>query len=446
MGKYFGTSGIRGLADELLADSFVVKVGRAAGSFFGGTGKRLCVARDTRPSGQRVADALVRGLAEQGCDVTDLGVLTTPGLYYLTREMGFDGGVVVTASHNPPEYNGIKFCDSQGAIGEEQEAKIEKLVDQQPKPAATKGTLQKVDGVAEYSKRLLKIAPKPKKRMRVLVDCAAGPASLIAPKVMRELGYDVVAFNCAADATKSNRPLEPKAHNLGKAVEALKDGGCEAGIAFDGDADRVAFFDAKGAFDDDECNAAVCLAFLKGKKNREVIGTVENRSYLDAVLAKVGAHVYRTKVGDVSIVRACRERKAALGVEESGHYMIPEFGYFSAALYPALVLLASTDDFSSIRRTLAETPRNYSSKKRIPCPDKKKAKVMAAVGAKIKALKGGKLNEIDGYRVDYEDAWFMVRPSGTEPIVKLYFEARTKERVEEMEKTVEGMVEEALGS
>ncbi|OIO27317.1 hypothetical protein AUJ16_03795 [Candidatus Micrarchaeota archaeon CG1_02_60_51] len=446
MGKYFGTSGIRGLASSQLTDAFVRKAADAAGAFYGAE-KKVCIARDTRPSGQRIRDALAQGLAEQGCEVTDFGVLTTPGLYYLTRELGFDGGVMITASHNPPEYNGIKFCDANGALPEADEEAIEKLIDKPPARAKTKGTLREIDGVTEYAERLVKIAPKPRKRMRVLVDCAAGPAALVAPRVLRKLGYDVVEFNCVPDATKSNRPLEPKAPNLKLAVEALRETGAEAGIAFDGDADRVAFFDRNGAWDDDENNAAVCLANLKSKKNRLVIGTVESRSYLDAVLAKIGATVYRTKVGDGAIVRACREKNAAMGVEESGHYVMPEFGFFSAALYPALVLLASTDDFSSVRKTLAETPRNHSSKKRLACPNEKKQKAMAFIGKKLESLEGnGVLNDADGFRYDYPDSsWLMVRPSGTEPIIKLYFEARTLVRVQELERAVESIAKEALG-
>lgn len=426
MGKLFGTSGIRGVAGSEINDELVERLSLAFAATIG-AGKRVCVGRDTRASGPDLEEKLVGELTENGLSVTRLGVISTPGVYYLTRELGFDAGVMITASHNPPEYNGFKFCNSEGMSLDQE--KMEGYYFEPPAHSTKqKGKSVRMEGASEFFKRMLVLCPKPLKRLRLVLDCACGPNSTHAPGFFRGMGHEVLEVNCEPDVTKCNRPLEPKGDTLEKTIAFAIESKADAGVCFDGDNDRVVFLNAKGFVGLQDANAAVALSAFNEKK--EAVGSVETGRFVENAIKRAGGSLHRTIVGDAFIARCVKERGAALGLEECGHYMLPEVGYFSSTIYPACLLL-SKFDLNSLDKEFEGVERPLFAKERINCPNEEKERVMTAVAGKMQAL-GGRVTSIDGVRVDWENAWVLVRPSGTEPYMKVSAEASSKEKLEEL--------------
>ncbi|OIO25146.1 hypothetical protein COX85_01825 [Candidatus Micrarchaeota archaeon CG_4_10_14_0_2_um_filter_55_9] len=441
MNKLFGTSGIRGIYGSEISGELVQGMAKSFAHYLG-EGKKVCVGRDTRRSGPDLEQKLVEGLTENGLNVVKLGVISTPGVYFLTRELGFDAGVMITASHNPPEYNGLKFCDSQGMSVDQQ--RIEEGYFNPPEFAATaKGGVEELDGANEFFSRLAKICPPPLKKLKLVVDCACGPDSTHLPDFLRSQGHEVLERNCVADVEKCDRPLEPKPDTLQKTIEFLRQNRADAGLCFDGDNDRIVFLDRNGFLGLQEANAAIASIVIGKSKSREVVGSVETGRFVEEAVKRAGGSLHRTIVGDAFIARTVKERGAALGLEECGHYMIPRIGYFSSTIYPATLLLAKRD-VNEIRRDFSSIPKTFFAKERINCPNEKKAAVMNAAAEKMKAMRGGEITDIDGVRVDWEDSWLLVRPSGTEPYMKVSGEALAQERLDELIGLGKGLVKEAM--
>jgi len=439
--KLFGTSGVRGVVGTEVNDELVERLSHAFAAVVG-EGKRVCVARDTRRSGPDLEEKTVDELLEAGLGVTRLGVLSTPGLYFLTRELGFDAGVMITASHNPPEYNGFKYCDALG-MATDQEAIEREYAAPSKRAKNAAGKEARADGASEYYARLARLCPKPLKKMRLTVDCACGPDSEHLPALLRSHGHEVLEVNCTPDVTKCDRPLEPKPDTLAKTIAFSRENKADAGLCLDGDNDRIVFLDRNGFLGFQEGNAAVAASVLSDSVKKEVVGSVETGRFVEKAIEQAGGTLYRTVVGDTVIARAVRNRGAALGVEECGHYLVPRFGFFSSTVYPAALLL-SKRDVNAVKKEFSGIPRVFFDKTRLACSNQEKAKAMRAVAGGVRAL-GGKATEIDGVRVDFADgAWLLVRPSGTEPYLKVNCEAYTQKRLEELARAGRALVEAAL--
>jgi phosphoglucosamine mutase len=442
MGKLFGTSGIRGLYGKEISDSLVQGVIKSF-AYWLGEGKTVCVGRDTRKSGPELEEKIVEALRENGLNAVRLGVVPSPAVYYLSRELGFDAGIMVTASHNPPEYNGLKFCNSRGMAVDQQ--KIEEGYFNPPDYSPPKkGGEREVDGAQEFFSRLEKKCPKPAKPLKLVVDCACGPNSEHMPGFLRTQGHEVLEKNCVPDVTKCDRPLEPKPGTLQNTVEFLKENGADAGLCFDGDNDRVVFLDRNGVLGFQEANAAIASIMVEesDSEKKEVVGSVETGRLVEEAVKRAGGSLHRTIVGDTFIARTVKERGALLGLEECGHYLVPEIGFFSSTVYPAALLLAKRD-INNVRQEFSSLPKTFFAKERIGCPNERKKAVMEFAASRLREL-GGRATDIDGVRVDWDDAWVLVRPSGTEPYMKVSGEAVTQARLDELVTKGKKFVEEAL--
>jgi phosphomannomutase len=432
---------VRGVVGETITEDVVRRLARAFADTLG-PGARVCVGRDTRRSGPLLEEWLIAELVAGGIDVVRLGVVSTPATYLLTREMGFCAGVMVTASHNPPEYNGFKFCNERGMCADQETIARNYFEPVSVRPSAPTGTVSYVDGAAAFFQHLSRICPPPLKPLRLVVDCACGPNSLPLPKFLRAQGHQVLEYNCEPDIERCDRDPEPMPSTLGKTIDFLLSSDADAGLCFDGDNDRVVFLDRQGFLGFQHGNAAICRIVLAEAASKLVVGSVETGRFVEEAVKQAGGSLVRTVVGDMNVAQEVKARGAACGIEECGHYILPAAGYFSETVYPATLLLARRD-INTIKDELAFIPPVYAQDLRIPCAEESKRAVMEHVRAAMSQLDGTHL-DIDGMRVDWDDGWLLVRPSGTSPYMKVNAEAFTKERLEQLIELGAGFVREAL--
>jgi phosphoglucosamine mutase len=445
----FGTSGIRGRLDEGVSPESCLEIGKAVGSMLP-LGSRVCLATDTRLTRDALSSALISGLLSAGIDVTEFGILPTPALALLTRELGFAAGIMVTASHNPPPYNGIKLFnrDSLG-FSAKQEEDIESRYRRKDFRQAhwdEYGSLNREEKAGEkYRQILKKKAPgKVEPRLKLLIDPGNGASCELAPAFFRELGFEVTAVNNEPDGLFPGRGAEPTAETLKTTIKALNDCHADLAICFDGDADRVVFCDREGFLGFNEMVAFISRLAVKQSGKAKVVTTVETGKLLDAAVADLKAEVFRTRVGDVPLAYATKELNAAIGVEPVGVYILPQAGYYPESFLAALFLLSQINDAREIRDFFAKLLPFFSEQAKIPCPNGSKAEVAELCLEKAGSFKGGELNALDGVRLDFPDSWLLIRPSGTEPIFRVLVEANSESRVKQLMTQGVSLVKEAI--
>ena len=330
------------------------------------------------------------------------------------RKFGY--GVMVTASHNPPDYNGFKFWDDKGAFRRNQEERLEELFRGKKFSDAGGGEVSSMDFTREHID-MISDKVEVESQVKVLVDCAGGAGSMITPKLLRELGCEVTAVNTNTDGVFPH-PLEPTAENLRETCRLVREGDYDIGLVHDGDADRTAAIDRNGKLIEWDRFLSV-LAWGKHK----VVTTVD----ASMIVQDVCDNVVVTPVGDVAVAQAISKHKADFGGEPSGTYIFPEIHMYPDGVATAAktVEAVSKGLFYSI---LEEIPSLPVERVKIPCPEGKKKQVMVEVGKRVDEI----CVSIDGLRVEYDDGWILVRPSGTEPYVRVTVEARDKKRLDEL--------------
>jgi phosphoglucosamine mutase len=445
----FGTSGIRGRLDEGVSPESCLEIGKAIGSTLP-LGSRVCLATDARLTRDALSSALASGLLSAGIDVTEFGILPTPALALLTRELGFDAGIMVTASHNPPPYNGIKLFnrDSLG-FSAEQEEELENIYRRRKfRPASWQeyGSLTREEKTGEKYLLALKkkVTWKVEPRLKLVSDPGNGASCKLAPKFFKGFGFEVFAVNNEADGLFPGRGAEPTAETLKATIKSLEDYGADLAICFDGDADRVVFCDRQGFLGYNEMVAFISRLAVKQSGRAKVVTTVETGRLLEAAVADLGAEVSRTKVGDVPLAYATRELDAAIGVEPVGVYILPQAGYYPESFLASLFLLSQLNDVREIRKFFSQLPPFFFEQARIPCPDGLKDKVAEICQEKASSFEGGELNALDGMRLDFADSWLLIRASGTEPIFRVLVEANSKSRLKKLMAQGVSLVKEAI--
>ncbi len=442
----FGTSGIRGVVGLGLTLDGCERAGRALGTLLE-QGAHVSLARDTRHSGPIVAEAVIHGLISSGVHVVDYGVAPTPVLAALTRAGGFAAGVMITASHNPPEYNGIKLFDAEGmGFSRELEQSIEALCEL--------NTFNTGRGAVELDGRALQryLAGLPPDLVRkavaarvpLLVDPGNGAASGFARVLFQSLGIQVSAVNDTADGDFPGRGSEPSAETLTATCEAVRASGAGLGACFDGDADRVVFCDHDGFLGLDEMVAFVARQRVKQTSRRVLATTVEAGLLPQLALERVGGCVVRGKVGDVAVAHLTRETGAALGAESIGVYIFPEQGLYPDSFAAVLHVLGMLTEPSAVRHFIASLPRLHLVKRKVRCPSACRAAVMESVVARLAGALAASADvtvaTIDGVRLDLPGAWLLVRPSGTEPVIRVTAEATDPARARDLACEADGIV------
>lgn len=449
MGRLFGTSGARGLVGEQITPGLIMDLGQSLATLLGNSGT-VVVGKDPRTSSDMLESSLVSGLLSGGCDVRRLGVVPTPAVSFAVRELRAKAGVMITASHNPPEYNGVKLFDASGmAYTPILEGKVERIYFGKKWCQVTWdeiGEVEDTDILLDYIEALA-CSVQLSKNYKVVVDCGNGAASFVSPRLLREIGCKVVSLNCQPDGLFPGRPLEPSSENLTELCRVVRSTGADMGIAHDGDADRVVFVSETGAVASGDEVLALMASSQLTKEGDVIVTTVDASKVVDEVVVNGKGKVVRTKVGDVSVAAEINRRGAVFGGEPCGAWIFPRFSMAPEGLLGALKVLELLDVYGNkFSKLLEPLPDYYMLREKITCPEEKKAKAMSIVSKKL--VKGFSeaigVIRVDGVRVDLLDGWVLVRASGTEPYIRLTAEAKTPGRAEEILKKAKKILKETL--
>jgi len=429
--KLFGTNGVRGVVNKELTAELALKLSMATGTYF--EGADLTVGCDGRVSSPLFLDVVCSGLASVGCQVWNLGMITTPALQFLTKDWGLKGGVMITASHNPPEYNGLKVMGNKGVeLPHEQELKIERIYFQskwkladwnkvrQPLPVAEKfagyvqSILENVDG----------IPPQP--NLKVLVDAANGVSVLSTPLILEKLGGKVSILNGTIDGTFPGRMPEPTPEHLKETSRILPSLHADFGVAHDGDGDRAVFLDEHGSVCwGDRTFALIVKDFLENYPGQKIVTPISSSQMIEEIAEKYGGEVVYTPVGSVYVSNLMLKINAKLGGEENGGiFYAPHVAARDGGIATAMIYKIIAETRKPLSRLVGELPKSYIVKDKVPCPDSIKAEVTEAIR---NLPRKGKVLDIDGIKVWIPPrSWILIRPSGTEPIFRILAEAPTK--------------------
>lgn len=447
---------IRGIAGTDLVPEFAELLGRAYASYLRSrsgaprTAKlRVSVGWDCRLSSDALSTALVKGLSESGLDVIRLGTCATPTTYFSIFHLDLDGGIMVTGSHNPGDYNGFKICVGKETIHGTEIQELRKLMEAglagKPPVAGQPGAVSDHPIIPPYLEHLVKNARnlQPKK---IVIDAGNGTASTIAPELFRRLGAEVVPLYCELDGRFPNHHPDPTVPaNLKDLVTTVKKLNADFGVAFDGDSDRIGVVDETGRIIfGDELMVIFSRSLLKELPGATIISEVKSSHRLYNDIAARGGNPIMWKTGHSLIKSKMKETKAALAGEMSGHIFFADryFG-FDDAIYAALrlyeIACATPGPLSSL---ISDLPQTVSTPEiRVDCEEEKKFRLVDET--KRRLLVGYKITDIDGVRVDFGDAWGLVRASNTQPVLVLRFEAPSEKRLNEVRSVVERSLMEA---
>ena len=449
--RLFGTSGIRGIANAELTPELALKVGMALASLRG-PGPYV-LGRDARTTGPFLAMAFSSGIMACGGDVLDLGLLPTGAVAFLTRELRARAGCVVTASHNPPEYNGLKFFRPDSApLWPEEQREIEEAVGTSSFKLASwdsAGDYRRLDETRRYIDALAGLW-EPRRRWRVVLDAGCGSASVVAPEVFRAVGAEVVALNARPDGHFPARSPDPRPDTVGELCSMVRALGADVGFAYDGDADRMVVVDERGSLVPfDVALAAYAAYVVRSRGGGTVITTVEASRSVEEAVEEAGGRVVKTRVGDVAVSMEIARRKAVFGGEPCGAWVLPEVHLCADGILASLAVLRALDE-AGLRPSefFGRVPRFHTVRRKAPCPNELKEPVMEILAGELPGLfKGVRgLVDIDGLRLELEDGWILVRPSGTEPVIRVTAEASRPERAEELAERALGAVKKAVAS
>ncbi len=433
--KLFGTNGIRGLVNVELTPEMAIKVGASIGTFFG-KNKNILLGYDARTSGPMFAKAVISGLMAAGCNVYAAGMASTPAIQFATKNHKMDGGVIISASHNPPEYNGIKVIWSDGIeTSHEQETEIEDIYFDNKivyAPWDQLGAKRELPGINDEYKDAIKLHVDAKKiatkHFHVLVDAANSVGGIALPPLLRELGCKVTTLNANIDGTFPGRLPEPRPESLGDMSATVKAVGADMGVAFDGDADRSIFCDGAGTiYWGDKTFAVVIKQYLLKNPGAKIVTPVSSSTLIkDTVEAYKGQLIW-TKVGSVTVSQTMKAENANLGGEENGGiFYRPHQAVRDGAMTTVLLLNIMADTGKSLSELVAEEPQYFIEKGKIECPDDKKAILQQKI---YEQVKNENVSTIDGVKIWFNDnSAILIRPSGTEPVFRLYAEAKNQEK------------------
>jgi len=436
---------IRGIADTELLDGDVESLGRALGTYIlRSSGRTICVARDCRLSSPRLRDALVRGLVAAGANVLDAGIVPTPLLYYGATHFQADGGIMITGSHNPPEYNGFKTVCAQSTIYGPAIQQLYKMI-QGSDYETGQGSVKTIDAVTPYVEEISAQFDW-KRRVRVVVDAGNGTAGPVAHRVFEKLNLDVTELYFKMDGNFPHHHPDPTVlSNLDDLKRAVQTNKAELGIAFDGDGDRIGAIDETGnvIFGD-----MLLLVFgrevLSRKPGSTFIGEVKCSQFMYDKLRELGGNPIMYKTGHSLIKAKMKQEHAELAGEMSGHMFFADQYYgYDDAIYAACRLLDIVSKSGHpLSYQLEGFPNLVSTPElRIDTPDDVKFDIVAKAGEILR--KRHQVIDVDGVRVPFEHGWGLVRASNTQPVIVLRFEATTPELLTKYQDEIEGAIEEA---
>jgi len=448
MGRLFGTNGVRGVANEELTPHLALDVSLAIGTFLG-KGKTVAVGSDTRVSGSAIKSAVLSGLMATGHKVVDIGIIPTPGLqYFVKKHDEVFAGVMITASHNPPEYNGIKLIWTDGTEApREVEEKVEEIYFRRAFNLVHWDEIGSLvnypEAYHEYIEGVLSVVDTQAIRERefhVIVDVGNGAAYKTSPELLSRLNANVITLNAQPDGRFPARMPEPTYENIKYLSDIVKEMGADFAVAHDGDADRAIFFDDKGRFIGGEYLLAMLSKYvIKQTGKRIVVTPVSSGRVVEDAVRSAGGEVVYTKVGSPIVARKMIELgdKVAIGGEENGGIIYPPHQYCrDGAMAIALVMEMISKTGKKLSQLYDELPKYYIIKTKVHVEDKEK--MMNRAEEFLRGLEAREYITIDGIKAVFDDGWILVRPSGTEPIIRVFVEFNSEEKAKRT-------VEEVLG-
>ncbi len=441
-GKTFREYDIRGIVGTQITEADVTQLGRAFGTYLVRQGKsRVTMGRDIRPSSDPFREALLEGMLDTGLHVTDLGVCPTPVFYFSIRHLDAEGGVMITASHNPPEYNGFKICNGPDTIFGPEIQRLRQIMDEGDFVGGH-GSLDSYDIIAPYHKHILKDINL-ERPLRIGVDAANAVGGPVAVPLFRKLGCEVHELYCEPDGTFPNHEPDPTVlENLQDLIELVQREKLDVGVAYDGDCDRIGVIDNQGqVVFGDRLMIIYAREILSRRPGATFISEVKCSKTLYEDIEKRGGKAIMWKTGHSLIKKKMKEVDAALAGEMSGHMFFADryFGY-DDAMYASCRLF---EIISKSGKTIAELldgvpPTVVTPEIRVHCPDEVKFSLVEKVREHFRQKYS--IIDVDGVRVLFDHGWGLVRASNTQPALVLRFEAETEEQLKEYQQTVEEAV------
>jgi len=444
-------SGVRGIIGQTLTPEVLMNYASAFGLLCKGC--RVVIGRDSRVSGEMARHAVLSGLLAAGCPVVDLGLVPTPTVQLAVSDQCAAGGLVITASHNPQEWNALKFIGSSGLfLGPKQSARLWKLAAGKKRIWAAWDRLGSVtadDGaIGRHIDRVLAlpdidVRALRRRKFHVAVDTVNGAGGLIIPDLLHKLGCRVTGINTAPTGRFAHTP-EPLPEHLGQLSRAVRKAGADIGFATDPDVDRLAVVDEQGRPLGEESTLALAVQFVLQRRTGRVVINMSTSRAVEDIARQYGARVVRTPVGEIHVARRMKTSRAVIGGEGNGGVILPELHLGrDAPVGVALILQHLLKCGGTASQMAAALPQYTMIKRKLRIPREK----MDVVERKLAAqFKGYRINRVDGLRVDFEDAWLHLRRSNTEPIVRIYTEARSRNRALGLYRETAGRVKDMVAA
>jgi phosphomannomutase/phosphoglucomutase len=435
-GRLFGTNGVRFIPGVTGDMGFALKLAESIGTYF--SEGEILVGRDGRLTGQMMFSSVTAGLMSSGRNIAESDVVPSPALQFATKALGYRGSVMITASHNPSQYNGVKVMGPDGVeVSRLDEQKIEKIFHDgsanranwkdvgtaRPEPSVIRTYLNGI--MSKVNSRLIA-----ERRLKVVVDPGNGAQSLAAPYLLEALGCKVITVNSILDGNFPGRGPEPTPENLRDLVVAVRASNADLGVAYDGDGDRSIFCDEGGNVHwGDQSGALLADYLLERNPNSTIVTPVNSSQVIEVVAKKRSAKVIRTRVGSVDVSRTIIERKALMGFEENGGGFFPShIPTRDGGMTTAMMLEVIAARAAPLSKLMAAAfPKFYQTKTSVPIDPSRVREIMRT----IERQGDGKVEKVDGVKVWVDEkTWALVRPSGTEPIVRVFVESETKEKAD----------------
>ena len=435
-GRLFGTNGVRFIPGVTGDMSFALKLAESIGTYF--SEGEILAGRDGRLTGQMMLSSVTAGLMSSGRNIAEADMVPTPALQFSTKALGYRGSVMITASHNPSQYNGVKVIGPDGVeVSRLDEQRIEKIFydgtankanwkdvgTARPEPSVIRTYLNGI--MSKVNAKLIA-----ERRLKVVVDPGNGAQSLAAPYLLEALGCKVITVNSIIDGNFPSRGPEPTPENLRDLVVAVRASNADLGVAYDGDGDRSIFCDEGGnVYWGDQSGSLIADYLLEKNPNSTIVTPVSSSQVIELVAKRRSAKVIRTRVGSVDVSRTIIERKALMGFEENGGGFFPtHIPTRDGGMTTAVMLEVIAARAAPLSRLMAAAfPKFYLNKTKVPIDPSRVREIMRA----IERQGDGKVEKVDGLKIWVDEkTWALIRPSGTEPIVRVFVESETKEKAD----------------
>lgn len=434
-------SGVRGIVGEGLTPDILSKLASSFGTIL--HGGKVAVATDSRVSREMCLDAVMSGLLSTGCEVISLGICPTPSLQIMISELNACGGICITASHNPPEWNGLKFYTEKGILlGPAQAKKLLSVFSKSKMSYMPSGKLgssrreerEKVSFTYRLAVlRILDVKLIRRRKFKVVIDCGDGAGSVSAPAFLKDLGCEVTMLNCRLDGF-FNRLPEPVPQNLAGLCSLVRKKKAAIGFAQDADADRLAIVSEDGKCLGEDSSLALAVEFILSHNPGPVVTNLSTTRAVEEIAGKFGCPFFQTRVGEINVVEMMKEKKAVVGGEGNGGVILPSVHYGRDSLVGmGLVLQYMAEEKKSISELASSIPHYAIIKRKVSIRGVSTDAVLKKV---CSSLKGAKFDLTDGVKAIWENSWILVRPSGTEPVLRIVAEARTKSEAMRLYKRV----------